>query len=123
VGKGIIFVMILRDFLRHASREIHSQSIPKHPDEATLLPRSYLEFDLRLRDADKPAVPTPKKPTAAVRIQRNITIPPSRWPKIVAAMDYDGIQSFSQFALAAVNQRVARLERQKSQEEKSDGQA
>lgn len=52
-------------------------------------------------------------------MQKNVTIPRGSWEKIEAAMVFDGVRSFSQFALAAINQRVARLERMKALEEKN----
>lgn len=40
--------------------------------------------------------------------QLKVTIPDAEWPDIYAAMEYDGIKKFSQFALAAIRQRVRR---------------
>lgn len=49
--------------------------------------------------------------------QSKVTIPPADWPAIEAAMEWDGVKNFSQFALAAIRQRVRRIQREKAAEE------
>ena len=49
--------------------------------------------------------------------QHRLTIPPAEWPDVQDAMEWDGVKNFSQFALAAVRQRVRRIKREKAAEE------
>ena len=53
-------------------------------------------------------------PRKRVSLQKNISIPPGAWPDVAEAMKLDGATNFSQFALAAILQRAARLKRQQA---------
>ena len=54
------------------------------------------------------------RPTAQIKV----TIPKSHWPEIQAAMEYDGATRASQFALAAILQRVRRIKQMQDAENK-----
>jgi hypothetical protein len=51
--------------------------------------------------------------------QIKVTIPRSHQADVAAAMEFDGITKASQFALAAILQRVRRIKQLKAQEEKT----
>ena len=52
--------------------------------------------------------------------QSKVTIPLAEWPDVREAMELDGLKNFSQFALAAIRQRVRRIKEQKNRADKSD---
>jgi hypothetical protein len=49
--------------------------------------------------------------------QGKVSIPEGDWPDVREAMEWDGIKNFSQFALAAIRQRVRRVLREKAADE------
>lgn len=63
-------------------------------------------------------MPAKLKKKARATPQIKVTIPKSHWPDVQEAMEYDGATKASQFALAAIMQRVRRIKYLKSIEAK-----
>lgn len=63
----------------------------------------------------------PKKKNARANPQIKVTIPKSHWDDVKEAMEYDGATRASQFALAAIMQRVRRLKQMKAADGRGKG--